>query len=590
MVLLSLIPQIHLWIVRGREWNGAYVVTQGDEPLYSAYINALTDGRPRKNDPFGGQDSTLQAPLPESTFSIQFVPAYVISLLARTFAVSASTAFIVLAGAVALLATVSIFWLLNCVSGDYRLASAGTLFVLCLGGAVGTFGLFGTLIDSEIPALPFLRRYEPAAAFPFFFFFQVLVWYALTSPNKRTTLISAIFAGLTMAMLVFSYVYLWTSAAASLVCVAALWLYFRPSDRWKTLSVLITIGLITATAILPYANLVSHRAAMLDEKHTLIATHRVDLFRLPEIIGAVILVALVIGVFRTTIDRTDSRVLYVASVALLPFLVFNQQVLTGKTMQAFHFEVFVINYSILVGLLISVALLWKSISTRVVIWTAALSISWGVFAVALPSRLVFVPAASALDQIIPVLKRLNELSIQDGKLAALRKTDQATLVFSPELAVTVLLPTWAAQGTLLDIGGIECGTITHEQRKEFFYMHLYYSNVKPEVLREALSGSPIFPSMERYAPIVVFGSERVSPVLSFNFTPIRRDEIEREVHVYETYVNSFSRTDVLKRPIAYAVIPVEGNFDFTNIDRWYERNAGERVGDYVLYRLKLRPE
>src|SRR5260370_34304312 len=90
MVLLSLLPQIHLWIVRGREWNGAYVSPQGDEPLYSAYINALINGRARKNDPLGGKDSTPSAPLPESTCSIQFLPAYVIALPARIFGCSAS--------------------------------------------------------------------------------------------------------------------------------------------------------------------------------------------------------------------------------------------------------------------------------------------------------------------------------------------------------------------------------------------------------------------------------------------------------------------------------------------------------------------
>src|SRR5712671_6736609 len=99
MVLLSLVPQIHLWIVRGREWNGAYVSPQGDELLYSAYINALIDGRARKNDPFGGEDSSANALLPESFFSIQFVPAYAVALPARTLGLSASTAFIVIVAA-----------------------------------------------------------------------------------------------------------------------------------------------------------------------------------------------------------------------------------------------------------------------------------------------------------------------------------------------------------------------------------------------------------------------------------------------------------------------------------------------------------
>ena len=158
MVLLSLIPQFHLWLVRGRDWNGAYVSPQGDEPLYSAYINALIEGRTRKNDPFGGQDSSSSVNLPESIFSIQFVPAYAIALPARTFGASASTAFIVLIAAAALLASLSVFWLLNYVAGDHRLAAAGTLFVLCLGCVVGRYGLFGTFLDVGIPSLPFLRR------------------------------------------------------------------------------------------------------------------------------------------------------------------------------------------------------------------------------------------------------------------------------------------------------------------------------------------------------------------------------------------------------------------------------------------------
>ncbi|MBA3356130.1 MAG: hypothetical protein H0U18_09390 [Pyrinomonadaceae bacterium] len=70
IMLLALIPQIHLWFVRGRDWNGAYATLQGDEFLCSAYINALIDGRPRRNDPFAGQDNRPVSPLPESSFSI----------------------------------------------------------------------------------------------------------------------------------------------------------------------------------------------------------------------------------------------------------------------------------------------------------------------------------------------------------------------------------------------------------------------------------------------------------------------------------------------------------------------------------------
>jgi hypothetical protein len=87
---------------------------------------------------------------------------------------------------------------------------------------------------------------------------------------------------------------------------------------------------------------------------------------------------------------------------------------------------------------------------------------------------------------------------------------------------------------------------------------------------------------------VIFGYERVLPFLSNHFQPIQDYEIEREVGNYQTYENSFSRQQALKRPIGYALIPAQGNFDFTNLDCWYERDTGEREGAYVIYRLKLR--
>ena len=591
MALLSLIPQLHLWMVRGRDWNGAYVSPTGDEVIYSAYINALIAGRTRKNDPFAGKDSTSKSPLPESTFSIQFIPAYVIAISARTFHVSASTAFIALICLAGFFSSLSVFWLLNAVVDDPRLAAVGTFFVLCLGGLAGGSGLLGTLLTNELssPMLPFLRRYQPAAAFPLFFVFNTLVWRSFTSPARRRARISMGFAGLTLAILIFSYLYLWTAAAAWLVCIGLLWLYFRPSDRRRTSAVLTSIGIVTSVALVPYVYLVSHRAPSLDEEQALVSTHQLDLFRIPEVLGLSILVALVIGVWRGRIRASQPRAIYAASLALLPFVLFNQQVLTGKSMQPHHFAHFVANYVIPLGVALCVTLLWKPISPRVMVWIAALFFSWGLVEVGLPSRLASVPSAITRDQMIPMFLRLKELSNQDGTVAGLRTEGRApALVFSPNIGVTALLPTWTSQGTLLDMRGLDFGSVSPEERREFFYMHLYYSKVDAESLRNALKDTSDDLEMNFYARSAMFGYERVIPGLSYQFQPIQPDEIEREVQAYKVYANSFSREEALKRPITYAVIPVEGNFDFANLDRWYERDAGERVGDYTLFRLKLR--
>ncbi len=75
-------------------------------------------------------------------------------------------------------------------------------------------------------------------------------------------------------------------------------------------------------------------------------------------------------------------------------------------------------------------------------------------------------------------------------------------------------------------------------------------------------------------------------MLSFNFKPPQPEEIEDEVKAYQGYVDSFSRARVLLRPLTYVV--KRGEPDLSHVDLWYERDAGERIGDYNLYRLKLR--
>lgn len=586
MVLLSLLPQINLWIVRGKEWNGAYTSMHGDESVYSAYINALINGRPRRYDPFTGQDSNID--LPESTFSIQFIPGYAVAYIARLTGASASTAFIVLTAAAALLASLAVFWLLSAFGLDGRVAAAGTLFVLCLGGLAGGQGLAGVLLKSSllVPGFPFLRRYQPAAAFSLFFVFNALVWQALTTQDKRAARLRGALAGVVFGVLVFCYFYLWTAALAWLFCIALLWIIFRQAEWPKVVGLLITIGAITAVALGPYLYLVSHRAANLDEQQTLIFTHRPDLLRIPEILGAQIMITIALAVRRKQFDLSNSHLLFTASLALLPFVVFNQQIITGRIMQPYHYETFVLNYSVLVAVILAMMLFRKTVSRRLLVWLATISVVWGAVEVAVPARMTFVPLAVNNDRMVPVLLRLNELSRVDGAFSD-RMNKPSPLVFSPYIAMNSWLPTWTSQGTLLDIGGLDLGHISTERRKEFLYMHLYYAKVDGSALRKPFDGTSRDVGL-KYARAAIFGHERIIPGMNLHFDPVKPEEIEAAIREYQTYVDSFSRLEALKRPLSYAVVLADDKFDFTNLDRWYERDTGERVGDYVLYRLKLR--
>lgn len=589
VVLLSMLPQIHLWIVRGSQWHGAYATLQGDEFLYSAYINALIEGRPRRNDPFVGRDSTANASLPESTFSIQFIPSFFVANLASACGASASTAFITLVAIAAVLASLAVYWLLASITGDRNLAAAGVMFVLCFGAFAGGQGIIGLITKPGVTflGLPFLRRYQPAAAFPLFFVFCGLIWRALSPAHRRNAWLFATLAGLTLALLVFSYLYLWTAAAVWLACVAAMWLYLRPGDeRLRALALLITTAAIATFAVIPFAYLLSHRAGSLDEAQTLVLSHRPDLFRFPEIIGLLTLIALVTEVHRGKVMRKDPRLIFAASLALLPLVLFNQQILTGRSMQPYHFETFVTNYAVLVSLAILTALLYQPIIRRRLLGIAALCFLWGAAEVTMPV-LANYRTNIAADQMVPVLLRLKELSKHDGTLSNLRAEGRTgTLVFSPQRDVMGMLPTWASQGTILGMGGLDFGSLSKQDRKELLYLWLYYSAADQNRLRQILNGKVEDTFLSHYARIAIFGHEREVPMLSFHFEPIRQEEIEAEVTAYQSYLNSFSRQNVLSHPIAYVVTTDDS--DLSRVDLWYERVAAEKIGDYNLYRIKLR--
>ncbi len=151
-----------------------------------------------------------------------------------------------------------------------------------------------------------------------------------------------------------------------------------------------------------------------------------------------------------------------------------------------------------------------------------------------------------------------------------------------------LLPTWAPQGTLLGLGGLEFGSTSRKERKELLYLYLYYCRADAERLREFLNERSNDSLLNYYAPSAIFGHERILPMLSFGFKPIRQDEIEEEVRAYQVYTDSFSSERAWRIPLTYVITRAEPEPDLSHIDRWYQRDAGEQAGPYRLFRVKLR--
>ena len=578
--IVASIPQLNFWAKRGTQWQGAYATLHGDEFLYSGYLNSLVQGRPRRNDPFTG--SEVMKPLPETTFSIQIVPAFALSTLTRLFHGSASTTFIALTVIASVLAALSIFWLLLSITNDSRLAATGVFFVLCLGTCVAEQGFVGLLLNRDllVLGLPFLRRYQPAAAFFLFFVFAALVWRALTTNRNQGAFMQAILPGIVLALLIFSYLYLWTAALAWVICLAVFWLLLKRPGRRDSRIFAVIMG-AAALALVPYAYLVSHRAHTLDSAQTLINTHRPDLFRVPEIIGFVVVVLL--GVFwrRGRVKLNDPRAVFAASFALLPAIVFNQQVVTGRSMQPFHFEDFIVNYVSLISVVILVNIAWTRIPKRVLVWTAALSFLVGIVEMNLPIR-AYYEADSVKDEAVPVLRRLTNLTTRnpiDGGPA---------IVFSSRSEIMLNLPTWAPQGTLLGIGSLDFGTATQLQRRDLFFAYLYFSGADTTRVRELFDGKTTDSFLRYYVRSAIFGHERALPSLGFHSQPIEPHEIDAAIEEFDRYTQSFSQEQALRYRLSYLITRSENEGDLSRLDRWYQRANPERVGQYNLYTLTPR--
>jgi len=574
-----------MWGVRGSEWNGSYAQIHGDEWLYSAYVQALIDGRPRRNDPYTGRDDGPGQPQPESVFSIQFAPAYLISVPARLLGISSSTTFIVLGLLAPFLSCLAIFWLLANLTQDYRLAAAGSVVVLCFGGIVAGQGAIH-LLHSRFTYnyLPFLRRYEPAAMFPLFFVFCGFVWKSLTA--ERRPFMYAVAAGVALDILIFSYLYLWTTAAAWLTSLAVLWFIARPESLRKDAKCFVTILSFALAALVPYLILLSHRSATMDVGQKLTLSHAPDLLRIPELLGLAVTALIFFGAVRGKLKWRAGQSIFAASFALAPLVVFNQQVITGRSLQPYHYEWFIANYVALLGGILGVVVISlrtenakQRIRNRALTWLAIIAIWWAAVEVLVPTKII-TRESQFIDRAAGVCRRLRQLSNGD-MVASTSRQNPRPLVLAIDYEVAVILPTFAPQAVLW-APNFDFLNLGPGESRERFYKYLYYTGIDGDKYTKALA-QPM--STFRAA---AFGHERVLPDMAVQTKPITNEEIAAQAAEYQSYYLAFTHEKAAQHLLSYVIVPANVGTDLSNLDRWYQRDAGENVGDYILYRVRFR--
>jgi hypothetical protein len=331
--------------------------------------------------------------------------------------------------------------------------------------------------------------------------------------------------------------------------------------------------------------LLLHRAPSIDAEQGLTFTHAPDLFRPPAVMCVLLLLMLGLAVWRRRIERSDPRWKFAATFAMAPLIMFNQQIVTGRSLQPIHYEQFIANYISLVALVLTAAVLWSAfkhdrrIPALALILIAAISTARAFQEVWLGarSRLTF---STVVDDSRPAGLRLAELARNPSEAAHVRS--DVVLVVSPvSFIVSDTLPVTAAQPVLWAPHMFSFAALEPGENRERFYQQLYYSSVKQETLRSD--------TLERtYFRLVNFGWGRVIQGLNANWRPITGAEEQAALSDYQHYVDMFDAKQAAFPQLAYVVAPVNAATDFSRIDRWYERDPGEQVGSYVVYRVRLR--
>jgi hypothetical protein len=585
VTLIAIAPQLYFCFQRGGQWNGSYAQTHGDESVYAAYLNSLIDGRPRRNNPYTGRDDQQFA---ESYLSVQAFPPLLLARFARFTHLSTAKIFMGLTAIVAFASALAIFWLLSLITGDDRIAAVGVLLVLFLSSS-NLIAEHLLRIGESNNYLPFLRRYLPAVPFPFMFLYCGMVWRLLGAASNKRAALFGLAAGCTFAVLVFSYAYHWTFALAWTCCLAASWLLFR-HDRKQALIRFCLLAVLMLAALAPYSLLMSRLGSTTAEVHFLATSHAPDLFRLPEIIGLLTLLALGWLIFRKTLSANEPSVLFTLAFAATPFLVFNQQILTGRSLQPFHYEVFIGNYTAMIAIFMVAWFAFRNFLARrpglarvAIAGLACAALLSGAAEAVLLSKRQF-RGNLISDGARPALLRLAEL----GKTRSDGKPDTGSVVYAPNFVVANALPSTAPQAVLWGQYLFLFPDVSLAEDKERLAQFLYYKGVSftniDENNFESLNNERAY-----YLPSLIRRG-RFNPRLSVDWKPIAPEEVRGALDYYANYVAGFNRERAAHPELSYLLVQVDDPQNFANFDRWYERDQGERIGDYLLFRVHLRPE
>ncbi|NNE66019.1 MAG: hypothetical protein HKN33_05580 [Pyrinomonadaceae bacterium] len=584
--LFALAPQIHLWANRGDAWNGSFAISDYDEPAYAAYVQSLIDGKPLRNSPYTGVTSETRPDLPQSLFSIQFLASLPTALIARILGIDASTAMILLSAVSSFLAAMGVLWLLYLLTGHAFYSFGATILVLTLGSMdLEATHFFQSFLDGKALTnmqASFMRRSVPAISFPVLIAFHFFVLKFFDDSKKGTFWAAAIISS--FAVLIYSYLFHWTVAAAWITAFALLMLIFKKDEILRLKATILAIGSAMTILLIPYVLLVTSRGSDIDSVQLFVNTRMPDLLRVSELIGLLSTVLIFAGARNGLFVLKDTRTLFLISMNCVPFIVFNQQILTGLTFQPFHYSIFAVNYTVLISLC-AVAFSYlnryvkRSQANRIFVVLTVCGIflgSMGTVVKAMELR----PVNLMRDKFAGVAKVINKIEQSHGG-----KSESGDIVFFGFANFTYPhnddFPMYLSIPVLWSPHQIVYSDLSRTDTRSRIFAKLHLEGIDMKQIRENIKSNPI---LRRG----LFGWGREDFRLSGTSNPISKKEMGLLSESYSAFRNEFDSEKARKFELKYLVTYEAAPISFDEIDRWYKRTLIVTREGYRAYRLRLR--
>jgi hypothetical protein len=284
----------------------------------------------------------------------------------------------------------------------------------------------------------------------------------------------------------------------------------------------------------------------------------------------------------------ERAVLFTAAFALTPIVVFNQQIITGRSLQPLHYELYIAKYLALLALILAIVLIWRGraksefprLPRRALLYTALIALAWGAIETAVETHR-HAWASLDRDEAQAVAKRLAKLTADShGRL------DTRSMVLYVNLDHADFSPVVAPQPVLWSPHVPAFSGVTLEENRERIYQYLYYTGEDMKIDErqfEALA------HRKKYLIHSLIEWGHNDPAWTVNWKQITTEDVREALGSYATYANGFGRAQAANPALSYVVAETQAPPEFSNLDRWYEREETERVGKFPSYRVKLKP-